>query len=440
MSVVVARPNAGLTRRACFSFAMGTLLFACQRAAPSPPEQVLGTQIVDPVARRFYVSRAGRPAWDQVKSQTFARIVGGAPSHGLSPGAFAPKPLAGLAEDEALTVAALAYAKALSSGFVDPHKIEPIFTLERESIDLAAGLAQALDQGDLETWYASLPPSDAEYKALSAAYLAALNQANLPSAPVRGAPIGHSLAPEDQPRQLAANLERRRWASRTPAPHRIDVNTAGAFLGYFRPDQPTVSLKTVVGRNDHPTPSIQAAFKRLIANPPWRVPMDIARKEIFPKGRGYMRRERMHIENGQVVQAPGPRSALGLVKLDVEDPYDIYLHDTPSKALFAEPERHRSHGCVRVENAVDFARSIAAETGKDGGFDKALGSRATSAVELGQSIPVRMLYHTAYLDETGVVLFAPDIYGFDEKLAVALGLGQAAAAARQAEPEILFGP
>jgi murein L,D-transpeptidase YcbB/YkuD len=203
------------------------------------------------------------------------------------------------------------------------------------------------------------------------------------------------MAPADQARQLAVNLERRRWLDRSPPAHRIDVNTAGAFLGYFVDGQQVLTARTVVGRDDHPTPSIQAPFQRLIANPSWRVPTGIAEKEILPMGAGYMASQDMRVENGRVVQAPGPKNALGQVKFDLEDPYDIYLHDTPAKSNFALDERHRSHGCVRVQNAVDLARRIAAETGKAGDFDNALATTDTAPIELGQTIAVRLLYHPA---------------------------------------------
>jgi len=401
--------------------------------------QTTGQNIADPVARRFYAARGWSPTWDKTGAQKLTQIIAGARTHGLDPAAFAPKPSAALSEDEALTVAALAYAKALAVGFVEPRKVEKVFTLARNEADVAAGLAQALSQNDLEGWYGALAPHDDEYRALSGAYLAALSQSGLRSAPANGAPVGRSLAPADQARQLAANLERRRWLVRAPPDHRIDVNTAAASLAYFKPGQAQGARRVVAGREDHPTPSIEGAFHRLIANPPWRVPAEIAAKEILPKGDAYMAREDMHVEDGRVVQAPGPKSALGLVKFDVEDPYDIYLHDTPSKALFAADERHRSHGCVRVEDAVGFARAIAAETSKADAFDQALEAKDTSELDLGQSITVRMLYHTAYLGPSGQVLLVPDVYGTDDSLAAALGLGQAAAA-RQIEPEILFGP
>lgn len=430
----------GFTRRHVWLCSVALLSEACQPSGGGRAGAAVGRNIADPAAQRFYAKRAWRAAWDQASTQALMQAIANARSHGLDPRAFAPKQAAGLSSDEALTLAALGYAKALAFGLIDPSKIEPIFTLERNRIDVEAGMDAALERGDLAAWLASLAPSDPEYQALSAAYLAALGQSGLSTAPAQGAPADGSGAPANRSRQLAANLERRRWLQRTPPPHRIDVNTAGAFLDYFRAGQPVSSARTVVGRDDHPTPSIQATFDRLVVNPPWRVPTDIAEKEILPKGPRYLAREHMHFVGNRIEQAPGPGSALGLVKFDVDDPYDIYLHDTPSKALFNQPERHRSHGCVRVQNAVNFARSVAAETGQADAFDQALATKETHEVPLGQTISVRMLYHTAYLDDGGTLTLAPDVYGTDDTLAAALGFGQAAAAARPAEPSVLFGP
>jgi murein L,D-transpeptidase YcbB/YkuD len=432
--------SSALSRRTVLAFTAASVA-GCGRSggagsSAGGSSQVSG-RIADPAARRFYAARGWRTAWDQASARKLGQIIAGAHAHGLDPAAFAPKPLAGAAQDEALSVAALAYAKALASGFADARKVEPIFTLAPNEVDVAAGLARALSGGDLAAWFAALAPQDPEYRALSAAYLAALGQ----SAGANEPPAAPDLAAPDLSRQLAANLERRRWLARTPPAHRIDVNTTAAFLGYVKPGAPTFWTRTVVGRADHPTPSIQGAFHRLIANPPWRVPTDIAEKEIFPKGPRYMAREHMRVVGGRVEQAPGPKSALGLVKFDVEDPYDIYLHDTPSKSLFAARDRHKSHGCVRVQGAVDFARGVAAETGKLDAFGRALASRDTSQVELDQSIAVRMLYHTAYVDQTGQLQYAPDVYGSDDTLADALSGRSQAAAVRRTQPSAAeFGP
>lgn len=230
-----------------------------------------------------------------------------------------------------------------------------------------------------------------------------------------------NLGAADRALMLAVNLERRRWLERQAPETRIDVNTAGTFLDYWRGGAHAQRLRVVVGQPGWETPQLGTPLTRLVANPPWNVPDSIAQAEILPKGAGYMRRNNMRFENGRIVQAPGPESALGLVKFDLDNPHAIYLHDTPAKSLFARAERHASHGCVRVQNAVAFARRLAADQGKAEAFEHALASREERAVELAAPIPVRLLYHTVYLDG-GRLVFRHDDYGWDQRVARALRL------------------
>jgi murein L,D-transpeptidase YcbB/YkuD len=110
-----------------------------------------------------------------------------------------------------------------------------------------------------------------------------------------------------------------------------------------------------------------------------------------------------------------------MVKFDMEDPQQIYLHDTPFKELFALPERHRSHGCVRVEDALGFAAMLASEDGVADKFQEALSGGEEKWVKLKTETPVRLLYHTAFWDGSRVQ-FRPDVYGWDEDVGRALGL------------------
>jgi murein L,D-transpeptidase YcbB/YkuD len=224
----------------------------------------------------------------------------------------------------------------------------------------------------------------------------------------------------DRARILAVNLERRRWLDRQAPATRIDVNTAAAFLNYWRDGARAHHARVVVGQPDWETPEIGSPLFQLVANPDWTVPDSIAEEEILPKGAGYMASQNMRMENGRIVQQPGPKSALGLVKFDLSNKHAIYLHDTPAKALFATNDRHSSHGCARVHDAVGFARLIADHAGVREKFDKALASGEKTMVPLGEKIPVRFLYHTAYVDG-GKVVFRTDPYGWDETLAQALG-------------------
>jgi murein L,D-transpeptidase YcbB/YkuD len=222
-------------------------------------------------------------------------------------------------------------------------------------------------------------------------------------------------------RQLAIALERLRWLPRNPQGTRIDVNIAAAFLDYWRGGQHIDHRNVVAGEPDKPTPLLEASFSSLVANPKWRVPDSVAEKELATKSQGWLRSNDFVVENGKYVQQSGDKNSLGLVKFDMEDKQQIYMHDTPAKALFAMPDRHRSHGCVRVENAVEFAEMLASQDGVLDKLEEALVSGDEKWVKLKTAVPVRLLYQTAFWDGSHIQ-FRPDVYGWDDDVAMALGL------------------
>jgi murein L,D-transpeptidase YcbB/YkuD len=448
------------------------------------------------------------PHWTEDTRRQLADALGGALRHGLDASPVASFKDLDTASDPALTAAALRYATALAMGQTDPRRLHTVFELRRNSIDLAAGLSAAVTSGQLATWLNGLAPSDAEYRALSDAYLAARARgfaqsahsiaAGPPIAPGASDPrvraiarrlVDHGdlahpparpkgkakdkakdkakatvyaaaivaavklvqadngLAPDGvvdaatlrvlngglgpKARTLAVNLERLRWLARDPPRNRIDVNIATAELSIYEAGAVVDRRKVIVGAPGHETPPIEASFSRIVVNPPWYVPPDIARREILPKGRGYMARHGMVWRDGRIVQKPGRASALGQVKFDLQDEHAIYLHDTPEKRLFGRAGRHLSHGCVRVENAVGLAETLAGTAGRTADLEDALASSATHTVSLGADIPVRMFYLTAFADD-GAVRYAADVYGWDDDVAQALGLG---AAVRRQRPQ-----
>jgi L,D-transpeptidase YcbB len=476
------------------------------RPARVEPEKVtpdaLKAAVSDERVKRFYEARGWAAAWTREQAEALGGAFGEAARHGLDAKGFLKQAQQGAtaAEREAgLTLAAIGYAQALATGVVDPRKIWPDYSVPAHRADVVAGLGGAVGRGEIAAWLASLPPSDAEYEALSDAYLRYRRQAagerraavapgdkidvgdrdaRVPQiaaalratgylappapeptpqpgkAPARKAAADATLytreiaaaaarlqadygieadgvignatlealntGAADRARILAVNLERRRWLERSPPATRIDVNTAAAFLDYWRDGTPAHRARVVVGQPDWETPQLGSPMFRLVANPPWTVPESIAEEEILPKGAAYMARERISMKNGKLVQEPGPKSALGLVKFDMDNPHQIYLHDTPHKALFATTERHSSHGCARVEDALGFARLLAGHDGRSEAFEKALASGEETPVELSARIPVRLLYHSVYLDG-GRVVFRTDPYGWDDRLAQALG-------------------
>ena len=226
---------------------------------------------------------------------------------------------------------------------------------------------------------------------------------------------------EERARLLAVNLERRRWLQREAPSTRIDVNTASAKLKYFRDGELSDSRKVVVGQPGWETPQLGSPIYRLVANPTWTVPKSIEEEEIEPRGPGYLERNNMVRRDGWVVQLPGPDNALGVVKFDMRNEHAIYLHDTPAKQLFSRNQRHLSHGCIRVENAPEFARMLARTAGVRSEFSQARQSGSETFVDLPQNIPVRLLYHTAFVEPSGAVRFRTDAYGWDDRVAEALG-------------------
>ena len=227
--------------------------------------------------------------------------------------------------------------------------------------------------------------------------------------------------------QIRANLERWRWVPRYLSPDRVEVNIAAAMAVEYEAGAPALTTRLVVGRPSWPTPSFRDAIESIVFHPPWNVPPSIAAKEVWPKIRripGYMKRERFVVRpNGQLQQLPGPKSALGLVKFNLPNPYGVYLHDTPSKSLFAKDFRAQSHGCMRVEKPVELAKRLLRDdpAWPESRIDEVLASDGpTLEVRLTRPVPVYVFYWTVLSDEQGQVGFRQDVYGWDKRLMAAL--------------------
>ena len=226
---------------------------------------------------------------------------------------------------------------------------------------------------------------------------------------------------KDRARQLAVALERLRWLEREPPATRIDVNTAATVLTYYRDGRQVDQRRVVVGEPGWETPQLGSPIFQLVANPTWTVPDSIVEDEISKKSGAWLRQNNFARENGRWVQQPGPKNSLGEVKFDMKNGEAIYLHDTPAKALFGEDERHRSHGCVRVQGALEFARALAQENGVLDKFNEAMATGDEKFVDLPEDLPVRLMYQTAFVGADGKVRFVEDVYGWDNEVAAALG-------------------
>ncbi len=226
--------------------------------------------------------------------------------------------------------------------------------------------------------------------------------------------------------QITANLERWRWLPATLPADRVDVNIAGAMTTLVRGDKVVLVMRAAPGRKTDHTPMLASAITAVVLNPPWNIPQSIADKEILPKARAnpdYLESEDIQVidlpDGGQrLQQRAGPKSSLGQVKFEFDNPFGVYLHDTPAKAAFDREARMVSHGCVRLEKPSELAAQLlqgqadwSPET-----LDMTIGAGGTERVALGRPMPVFLFYWTAYTGPDGRMIFYPDSYGWDDEL------------------------
>jgi murein L,D-transpeptidase YcbB/YkuD len=229
--------------------------------------------------------------------------------------------------------------------------------------------------------------------------------------------------------QIVANMERWRWLPAELPTDRIQVNIAAAVLTVFRADSPILSMRAVTGRPGDNTPMLHSRIHSIVFNPPWNVPSSIATKELWPKEKanpGYLAKHGFKViatpDGGKRLQQRSEQSALGKYKFDFDNPYGVYLHDTPTQATFDRYSRLDSHGCVRLARPGDLAKLMLAgdATWTPDAIGDALASGKTIRARLGQPVSVFLLYWTAFAAGNGQISFRADPYSWDETLATRL--------------------
>ena len=229
--------------------------------------------------------------------------------------------------------------------------------------------------------------------------------------------------------EIVANMERWRWMPREMGDDRIEVNIPDYALKVVQRDAVVHRARVVVGKADTPTPVFSNAMQFIIVNPYWNVPQSIIQKEMLPhlaEDPNYLTKmgyEVLHKKGKLIVrQPPGERNALGRIKFMFPNDHAVYLHDTPSRGLFASTKRAFSHGCVRVDQPLALAETV---LGKKNGwsqerFKKLIGGDEKT-VKLPTALPIHIEYFTAYVDENGKLQTRDDVYGYSKKVRQALG-------------------
>lgn len=252
---------------------------------------------------------------------------------------------------------------------------------------------------------------------------------------------------EDRLKQVLVALERERWNAAPRGARHVWVNLPDFSAAVVDDDAVTFRCRSVIGDTPetHQTPEFSDLMQFMVVNPSWFVPRSIVVNEYLPqmqRDRGAAGHLRITDSSGNEVsrgsinfdaytaksfpysmnQAPGPRNALGVVKFMFPNPWNIYLHDTPSKDLFERESRAFSHGCIRLQQPREFAYHLLARQTADpqGEFQAKLDSGNETRVNLDQPIPVHLEYRTAFTNLRGGLQFRRDVYGRDGRIWAAL--------------------
>lgn len=245
-------------------------------------------------------------------------------------------------------------------------------------------------------------------------------------------------------RQIEQTLARWRELPPNPYSRAIFINIPRfrlyAITGMTIPEAQMLRIDVVVGKviRDLRTPTFTADMTHLIFRPYWEVPRSITREEILPALRTdatYLARNHFELVDGggrvvaetpaalqqlaagalRVRQRPGADNALGAVKFMMPNPYNVYLHDTPARTLFARSRRAFSHGCIRVADPAALARFALQDdpAWTPERIAAAMAGETPLRVDLAEPIRVYIVYGTAIAREDGSVLFLDDLYGLD---------------------------
>ena len=354
--------------------------------------------------------------WPLADARALLSVIDGIGAEGLAPADYKPAALKaaiaggeGPALDEVASKSFAWLAEDLRDGRTPMDARVQWFAVDRDvdTNPTDAIMARALASHDVAGTLAALDPTYPDYAVLKAAL------ANTPRAEAKTRAL------------IRANMDRWRWFSRDLGEYYLMTNVPEFQLRLVRRDKIVRTYRTIVGKpGKTATPQLAEEVKNVVFNPTWTVPQSIVVGEGL--GAKYVSSPARAARDGYkvtvapdgmviVVQQPGPKNSLGLVKIDMPNPHAIYLHDTPARALFATPSRAYSHGCVRTERALELGMMLAilkagktpeevTEISQSGKYTK---------VPLTSTMPVYIGYFTMAKDINGQLITWPDIYGRD---------------------------
>ena len=241
--------------------------------------------------------------------------------------------------------------------------------------------------------------------------------------------------------QIVVNMERLRWLPNDLGNHYLLVNLPDYMLTVYKDNDSLFSNKIVIGKDTRKTPLLSSKLTNIILNPNWTVPPTILKEDVFPealKSRSAFSRKGLHIfdsKNREIsasnwrmsdakkyryVQNPSKNNSLGLMKINFNNNYAVYLHDTNHRDYFKKNFRALSSGCVRVEHPLELAEHIINDS-LDWNLEKIhevttnAKTLKTTSIDIVESIFVHFIYTTSWM-ENNLLQFREDMYCLDAEL------------------------
>ncbi|MFH0883906.1 MAG: L,D-transpeptidase family protein [bacterium] len=269
----------------------------------------------------------------------------------------------------------------------------------------------------------------------------------------QGTVAAMNISPAQVAREIELNLERWRWLPEDLGRRHLWVDIPAGLLYMSDQDSLRLDMRVMIGRVDDPTPTFSDTMTYLVVNPYWEVPASIVMKKLYPyfsEDPTFFERHGIEVFSGwrngahridptrvnwksydpgylpfRFRQKPGPLNAMGRIKFMFPNPYHIYIHDTPSRYLFARERYAYTSGCVRVRRPIDLAEILLEDSNwwTEKRIHRELDKGDERILHLKRPIPVHLTYFTVVVDDDGKLRFHRDIYGWDNLLDSVLDSG-----------------
>ncbi|MGB3167001.1 MAG: L,D-transpeptidase family protein [Alteraurantiacibacter sp.] len=378
--------------------------------------------------------------WSIANASALLSVIEGIGAEGLNPADYRPDLLRadiaagpGEALDRRASGVFAWLVEDLRDGRTPMESRRQWFVVDPDADLLPTGtlMTQALETGEVARVLADLNPTHPDYLALRE------ELANTPD------------SQRSKKRMIRANMDRWRWLARDLGGQYLITNVPEYQLRLTVNNNIISTYRTIVGAPGRTaTPQLAETVEGVVFNPTWTVPQSIVRGEglgnrvlnnpSWARANGYTAERGA---NGwvTVVQQPGPGNSLGRMKLHMPNEHAIFLHDTPARNLFGSDNRARSHGCIRVERALELAMTVAI-LGRGASRDEAVEistSGEYNLVPVEREMPVYITYFTMGVDIDGNLRTFEDIYGRDAPVLAALDAPRVDNRARESDEEVI---